>query len=905
MKDFNWVDFKGRKLFVSIVAGLLCLLFSGYGIQVFFDPITVNLVWSVVFPLIIALAYGSRYGLIAGVFGGAIFPFFLWATDGYANLINFILYQYLYFVVGRIQFVSVYKNVGKLFVRLFLVIGSFVAFLAFIYSVVFPWIVQFNPPFWSPGSVKSFDFQILKTFFIKDSVNYFFLILGAELCLRLNPARKILGLPYSFEFKYNHWVFLGTLFTAFVIWLIFLVLDSALIFSPIDVRMPYLTLALSVLLWSGVLVARILIYFTERQILSVASIVEKESEFRLVFENSADAILWADAETGILIKCNETAAKLFQYEPQELIGKHQSFIHPKEMHEEIVELFKKVAVPGTRQKTEGVIATKSGELRHVSIASTVIGIGKRIVAQGVFVDITERKKYEKALLDSEARLASLIENIVDVIIIIDDKGMIKYSSPNSEKWLGWSKDELIGSLVLEKIHPDEFQHAKDLYKQAIVQPDAVLSTECRYLCKDGSYKWIEVTLRNCLDNPNIDGVLINYRDISERRHARELERDVAIANRSVEFKQKFLANMSHEIRTPLTGVLGMAEMLSKSDLTSHQKEQLNIIIQSGENLREIINLILDFSKIEAGQVKLNMAAFCLSHLFTEVENLFLSLCHKPIEWNMEVDSKIPEVIIGDKQRIGQIIRNYVSNAVKFTQKGQIILRAKLLEEDMQDATGKVKLRIELEDTGKGIGKEKLKSLFRPFYQADEDGEEVRDGTGLGLAICKELAGLMGGETGVESTYGQGSTFWFTFFAQKSDDTCLSFLEEPSPQRQDWKSLHILLVEDKQVNQKVIGLMLQSLGHFHKIANNGQEALDKYESGVFDLILMDVQMPVMDGVSATRELKSRHEALPPIVGLSANAFEGDREKYMQLGMDDYITKPVKSDDFIRLIQRLEL
>ncbi len=386
----------------------------------------------------------------------------------------------------------------------------------------------------------------------------------------------------------------------------------------------------------------------------------------------------------------------------------------------------------------------------------------------------------------------------------------------------------------------------------------------------------------------------------DEKEAEKLREQVELANKTAEFKQNFLANMSHEIRTPLTGLVGMIELLGKTKLDAVQHDYVSTLKQSTENLHEIINQVLDFSKIEAGKLKLNIKTFQVQTLVINAKKLFSSICDKDIAFDMHIEEEVPVFIKADKSRIMQIINNLISNAVKFTNQGEIELFVKHIKTDT--ITNEATIKIEVKDTGYGIRPEKQDQLFIPFAQIDEVDTRDYDGTGLGLSICKELVKIHGGEIGFESEYKVGSTFWFTFKAK-----VVMWDEMPSVLDTDEafnssKKLKILLVEDKMINQKVIKLLLSSMGHHITLAGNGKEALEKFQPGQFDVILMDIQMPVMDGIAATKKLKEDYKNLPPIIGLSANAFEGDSEKYKKLGMDDYITKPLKQEVFTEVINK---
>ncbi len=380
-----------------------------------------------------------------------------------------------------------------------------------------------------------------------------------------------------------------------------------------------------------------------------------------------------------------------------------------------------------------------------------------------------------------------------------------------------------------------------------------------------------------------------------------LEKEIEIARNTLLFKQKFLASISHEIRTPLTGVIGTIELLEKTGLDDRQFDLINTLRQSSENLSEIIDQVLDYSRIEAGRVNLNKTGFCIDEFVQEIEGVFNSLCRKPVIFNTLVEKNFPVSIIADEKRILQIVNNLLVNAVKFTEQGEITLEIRLGKKTNENAH---LIEFSVSDTGIGISEENLKNIFTPFSQFHQIESPDYSGTGLGLSICKELVELHGGRIEAESKVGKGSTFRFYIEAEISDTKSLMKGKPNQIKVNNKKSLRVLLVEDKLINQKVINLLLTALGHKVIIAGNGSEALKKFRPGIFDLILMDIQMPVMDGITATRMLRDKYKnELPPVVGLSANAFEGDRERYLNQGMDDYLTKPVRSDDFITLIDKI--
>jgi PAS domain S-box-containing protein len=522
--------------------------------------------------------------------------------------------------------------------------------------------------------------------------------------------------------------------------------------------------------------------------------------------------------------------------------------------------------------------------------------GNPIGLQGVTRDITDQKLAQEKLRESEEKYRLIFERSPLGVIHFTKEGKISDCNENFVEIIGSSRENLIGLELLKLSDPNIGSIVNDVLKG-------------KSSIYEGIYKSVtsqKITPVRMLFSPiigrdgNVDGGIGLVEDRSSHVQKEEFKKQVEVVQESAKFKQNFLANMSHEIRTPLTGVLGMIDIMEQTTLSEKQQEYLNILKHSGENLKEIINQVLDFSKIEAGKVNLNYTPFEFKTLTDDAHKLYTSICRKDVDFSVEMDKNLPEFIKADKNRISQVVNNLVSNAVKFTHKGKIILRAGLVSH-IPDSS-QVIIKIEVEDSGIGIPIDMQKKLFIPFSQIDENDTRVYEGTGLGLSICKELVNLHGGDIGVISKHLKGSVFWFTFRAEISSQDLLLPPSASHITSTKSKHLNILFAEDKVVNQKVVSLLLKSLGHEVTIAKDGKEALEFFETGKYDLILMDIQMPVMDGITATRKLKSLHNNLPPVVGLSANAFEGDREKYMALGMDGYLTKPVKRDDFNKIINQ---
>lgn len=491
---------------------------------------------------------------------------------------------------------------------------------------------------------------------------------------------------------------------------------------------------------------------------------------------------------------------------------------------------------------------------------------------------------------------SVVEDGSDIVFIVDYDGEILYHNNSVEDTLGYKPKSLVGKKIFDLILPPTLGKFKRAYKTS-TDKRFNESVEFQFLCKDGSYKYLEFNSINLRHKEKIKALILDCRDITQRKE------DAAELLRAQKAKEQFLANVSHEIRTPINGIAGMATLLSQNPTVKEGTTYLNAIKSAADNLKVIINDILDLASIESGKLNFEKIGFNLNDLLHSVVDSFsVQSAQKGITLNYMLDENIGKVLVGDPFRLNQILINLIGNALKFTHGGHIGIKCALEKEsnNMQH------VRFDVADTGVGIPNDKLNKIFESFSQADASITRKYGGTGLGLTIVKQLVELQKGKITVSSVEDKGTTFTFVIPYATGGTEKLEDHGHPGKQEKDLsidlKDLRILLAEDNDINRLYATSILKMWGCTADIAENGYVALEKVRNNDYDIILMDIQMPVMDGFEAAKAIKMSggHKEQIPIIALTANSSSKDIEKCLASGMNDCIGKPFTPENLFSVL-----
>ncbi len=634
-----------------------------------------------------------------------------------------------------------------------------------------------------------------------------------------------------------------------------------------------------------------------------------EKRYRQLVENANDIIFKCDLD-GNFKYLNPIVLFLAEYSECELLEMKLIDLVPSEYKDFVKNFYNdQINQKEYQSYLEFPIKTKSGKIKW-------LGQNVQLIEQeGVFIefaaisrDITDRHLTQQELEFTSLRLSTIIKNLQAGLLVEDENRKIVLVNQTFCSAFGISRnaDQMVGGDCVDLglatkdlfVNPVEFVERIDniLNNREIVINEELYLKDGRVLERD----YVPLILHN-----TYIGHFWLYRDTTERKFAedkiRKSEERLQVALVEAEHanlsKSRFLANMSHEIRTPMNGIMGLSELLKKTTLDETQKNYIDAIISSSDNLLVIINDILDLSKINEGKLQLEKIEFRLDKLISGiVKYLDLTASDKGIDLRMIIDGKIRPVLIGDPVRINQVLINLIGNAIKFTNEGYVELSVKLLKKDKNLNY----LKFIVKDTGIGIDPEKHKIIFDSFSQEDESVSRKYGGTGLGLPISKQLIEMMGGMLELKSSKGKGSEFFFTLILPDGNPDMLSAEDDEKFRTVDLSGIKILVAEDHKINQFLVNSILKNWNIIPDFAENGIIAIEKFKSNHYDIVLMDKQMPEMDGIEAARVIREDLKSQVPIIALTAAALKGSKEQMIEAGMNDFLTKPFHPEDLLNLL-----
>ncbi|MEG4233721.1 AAA family ATPase [Microcoleus sp. Pol11C3] len=630
---------------------------------------------------------------------------------------------------------------------------------------------------------------------------------------------------------------------------------------------------------------------------------QSEEKFSKAFRSSPNPIALARFADGRYIEVNDSFLSTFSYSREEVIGFTAIELNLWVNLEECDRYRQLLQESGVLRNQEFDCRTSAGEVRKMLVSADIIELGGEACILLVTNDITDRQRVEEALKESEGKYRDLVETSQDMIWSVDAEGRYTFVNAAVKQIFGYSPEEMIGRKFSDFKTPEQLLKDNEIF-QSLLNGESVFHYETIQLAKDSrpiNLRANAIVVRD--SEGNILGITGTTSDITESKKAEAaLQQAKEVADAANKAKSEFLSKMSHELRTPLNAILGFTQVLGRDSSLSHiQQEHIGIISRSGEHLLTLINDVLEMSKIEAGQITLNPTSFDLYYLLTSLEEMLkLKADSKGLALSLHINPNITQYVKTDESKLRQVLINLLGNAIKFTTKGSVTLRVAAISATKQKSPTDNELRtitFEVEDTGHGIAPTEVDSLFEAFVQTDA-GRKSQEGTGLGLPISRQFVQLMGGDITVSSTLNRGTIFSFNIQISSPD------MAEIQP-RQSTKRViglepnqtpyRILVVDDKWESRLLLVNLLEPLGLEVREAVNGEEAIRIWETWKPHLIWMDMQMPVIDGYEATRQIKAKiQEEATPIVALTASAFEEERAIVLASGCDDFVSKPFREE-----------
>ena len=638
-------------------------------------------------------------------------------------------------------------------------------------------------------------------------------------------------------------------------------------------------------------------------------------QLRLQIERLPLAYILFDADYRVL-DWNPAAEKVFGYTKEEMVGQVAlNVIVPLPVRDQLQDILRRIRAGDMDARSVNENVTKDGRIITCEWFNTPLmdPDGRLVGVISLAQDITERMRAEEALRESEERFRGTFDNAAVGIAHEDADGRFLRVNETYCGIVGYTREELLARTFQDITYPEDLAAELEQFTRLMRGELSSYSLEKRYIRKDGSIVWIDMS--SSLQRDAAGGhayAIAILQDISDRkrleselRHAKEA---AEAANRA---KDEFLANVSHEIRTPFGAILGMTDLVLDTPLTDDQRQCLTTAKSAADSLLGLVEDLLDFEKIEAGKLELAPAEFSLRATLSDtVRTLTVRAQSKGLELVYHVQPDVPDALVGDAVRLRQVVLNLVSNAIKFTEQGEVVVRVEVASDPAPG--GEAVLRFVVTDTGIGIPPDDRDRIFRAFEQVDSSTTRRHGGTGLGLTIAARLVGLMGGEIGVESEPGRSSTFSFTARFGRQSHPSEPVDARPSvaiPRRRRPPACHpcsILVAEDSEFNVRHLERLLTRRGHHVRLASNGREALNLVRELAFDLLLLDLHMPELDGFQVVRAIRERERAAGghlPVIALTASARKVDHDNCLAAGMDDYLSKPVRAAELFASIDRL--
>lgn len=752
-----------KKIIISILSGLLALLFSQLGFETQLGEINISIVWSIIFPILTAIAFGSRYGLIAGLAGGAFLPFLLWYDNGIANLSSVFIYLFIYFLFGLVNEKVFWSKQKMNLVRIMAIIFFCIVIYALYYSFLFNYMLSLNPLLGFKNAIVALPEGLLLSFYIKESFNIIMLAFVALTLLELTWVRKILGIPFVLSTQSNNRIIMYVILVAFSILILLLSLNKTLLESENAFNNQQLSLILMVTIASAFIVAKVLFIYNEKKSNLDNELKEREEELKKIIELAVDGIIQGSPE-GLITVVNSYFLSLIGRTREELLGKHISIIFPQEELKANPLRFDLIK-NGEPISQERVIIRSGGEKVSVEMRSKMMPDGSY---QTIIRDISERKQAEIELInakekaeESKTQIFAMLNAIPDLVFRMDNEGFFTdYKADISD--LFYQKESLIGKKYSDLLPPNVVKvidfHHKLALESGLIESfeynlDFPFTGNREYesrMMKSGTNE-VTTIVRDITDKKKNELILIEAKEKAEE---------------SDRLKSAFLANMSHEIRTPMNGILGFSELLKEPNLSGEEQQKyISIIEKSGERMLNIINDIISISKIEAKLMEVNWQKSNINEQIDYIYTFFKPEVEgKGMQFAFKKGLSLEEATLKtDREKIYAILTNLVKNAIKYSEKGSIEFGYTKTDKNLE---------FYVKDTGIGIEKIRQEAIFERFIQADIADKMALQGAGLGLSISRAYVEMLGGKIWLESEFGKGSTFYFTLPYENEIETAV-------------------------------------------------------------------------------------------------------------------------------------